>query len=324
MKAIQLTQPCNPEELIPVEVPIPQVKPGYALIKIRAFGVNESEVTSRKGESSPDFTFPRILGIEGVGEIAQVAEGSTLSVGQKVATMMGGLGRQTDGSYAQYTLVREDLLIPFDSSLDWSILGAIPEMTQTSYGSLHSGLRIKADDTILIRGGSSTVGLMSIALAHSMGATVIATTRSQTKLQDLRDYGCDYPVLDDSSLEETIYDIAPDGVDKVLELVGMTTLHQDMSFLKDGGYACFTGALSGSWTVKEFSPFMIPQGKYLTSYAGEVRDLPAQALNDILQKIEQGEIKIPIAHTYHGLEEVSQAHINLESGKFVGKHVVVL
>ena len=105
MRAIVLTEPVDADQLTVSEVPVPEERPGWVRIRIKAFGVNELEVTSRKGESSPDFTFPRILGIEGVGIIDAAPAGSGLRPGQKVATMMGGMGRAFDGSYADYTLV---------------------------------------------------------------------------------------------------------------------------------------------------------------------------------------------------------------------------
>ncbi|MEN2348496.1 zinc-binding dehydrogenase [Lactobacillus helveticus] len=269
MKAIVLTKPCKADELTTTKVSIPKVKPGYDLIKIKALGVNESEVTSRKGESDPDFQFPRILEIEGAGVIAETCKNSKFKVGQKVITMMGGMGRSLDGSYAKYTLVKEENIIPFESDLDCSIIGALPEMLQTAYGSLSQGLHIKKDDTLLVRGGSSTVGLTAAILAHHMGAKVITTTRNEKKLAKMKELGIDYPVLDDKQFKQTAKKIAPTGVDKVLELVGFSTLFEDMSLAKQGAYTCFTGALGGQWTLDNFSPFMIPTGVFLTSYAGE-------------------------------------------------------
>ncbi|WP_040529409.1 zinc-binding dehydrogenase [Lactobacillus ultunensis] len=323
MNAVVLTKPCKADELKVSQVDIPEVKNGYDLIQIKAFGVNESEVTSRKGESDPDFKFPRILGIEGAGVIAKTYEGSKFKVGQKVITMMGGMGRSIDGSYAEYTLVKEKNLIPFDSDLDWSVIGALPEMLQTAYGSISEGLHVKKGDWLLVRGGSSTVGLTASILAHHMGAKVIATTRNPNKLDTLKQLGIDYPVLDDKNFKKSVKEITPQ-VDKVLELVGFSTLFEDMSFLKQGGYCCFTGALGGQWTLDNFSPFMIPSGVYLTSYAGEAKDLPAQEFDHVLNLIEEKKLVLPIAHVYHGLEEVGKAQANLESGKFSGKHVVVL
>lgn len=324
MQAIQLTEPCEVSEMKPTMVDVPALKPGYALVKVKAFGVNESEVTSRKGESSPDFQFPRILGIEGVGVIDQVNPGSSFKPGQKVATMMGGMGRSIDGSYAEYMLIQEKNLIPFDSDLDWSIIGALPEMLQTAYGSISQGLHIQKGDNLLVRGGSSTVGLMASVLAHHMGATVIATTRKEDKLAKMKALGIDYPILDDQEFTERVKEIAPDKVDKALELVGFSTLFDDMRLVKKGGLTCFTGALGGQWTLDNFSPFMIPTGVYLTSYAGEAKDLPAKYFNHILQLIENKQLQVPIAKVYHGLDEVGEAQANLESGKYSGKHVVVL
>ncbi|HJE26888.1 zinc-binding dehydrogenase [Limosilactobacillus pontis] len=322
MQAIRLTQPCAAADMKPTMVDMPKLKSVYVLVKVRAFGVNESEVTSRKGESSPDFQFPRILGIEGVGVIDQVNANSSFKPGQQVATMMGGMGRgrAIDGSYTEYMLVKEENLIPFESDLDWSILGALPEMLQTAYGSISQGLHVQSGDLLLVRGGSSTVGLMASVLARHMGVKVIATTRNAAKLTTMKELGIDYPVLDDQDFVSRVQKIAPNKVDKALELVGISILFQDMGLVKDGGLACFTGALGGQWTLDNFSPFMIPTRVYLTSYAGEAKDLPAEYFSHVLNMIEE----VPIAKVYNGLGEVGQAQANLESGKFSGKHVVVL
>ncbi|MFP7479435.1 zinc-binding dehydrogenase [Terribacillus saccharophilus] len=324
MMAIKLVEKCEAKDLMPILVERPTIKEGFVLIKVQAFGVNESEITSRRGESSADFSFPRILGIEGVGIVDEVTSNSRFKVGQKVATMMGGLGRSIDGSYAEYMLVREENIIPLDTNLDWDIVGALPEMLQTAYGSLTVGLGIKKGDVLLIRGGTSTVGLMALILAKKMGATVITTSRKTEKLESLRQYGSDYTLVDNQEIESEIKKITPQGVDMVLELVGLTTLFQDMSLTRKGGRVCFTGALSGQWTLDNFSPFMIPTGVFLTSYAGGARDLPSSIFNDILKSIENKEITVPIAKVYHGFGEVAQAQTNLESGKYIGKHVIIL
>ncbi|WP_427136409.1 alcohol dehydrogenase catalytic domain-containing protein [Pseudarthrobacter sp. S9] len=105
MRAIRLTGPVAPEGLTTSDVPISDVHPGEVRIRVMAFGVNESEVTSREGKSGPDFSFPRILGIEAVGVVDVAGDGVDLAVGQQVVTMIGGLGRSIDGSYSEYTVV---------------------------------------------------------------------------------------------------------------------------------------------------------------------------------------------------------------------------
>lgn len=165
---------------------------------------------------------------------------------------------------------------------------------------------------------------MAAILAHHMGAKVIASTRNKDKLSNMKDLGIDYPVLDDQEFIERVKNIAPEKVNKALELVGFSTLFQDMSLVREGGYTCFTGALGGKWTLDNFSPFMIPTGVFLTSYAGEAKDLPGKYFNHVLKLIEEKKLTVPIAKVYHSLEEVGEAQANLESGKFSGKHVVVL
>ncbi|GAT18407.1 quinone oxidoreductase [Secundilactobacillus silagincola] len=320
MQAIKISEPCEANELQPVEVPTPQLVPGFTLVEVKAFGVNESEVTSRKGESSSDFKYPRILGIEGVGVIKEADPASNFKAGQKVAMMMTGLGRAIDGSYAQYCLAPNESLIPLETNLDWSIVGALPEMLQTAYGSLSKGLNVAAGDKVLIRGGSSTVGLMATVLAKDMGAEVIATTRSQSKVAIMKQFGADKVIIDDGKIAEKL----PDGVDKALELVGTTTLFDTFGAVKSAGKVCFTGGLAGGWEIEHFSPFMIPAGKFFTSYAGEAIDLSADVFNQVLKKVEAKQIQVPIAKVYHGLASVGEAQTNLESGQFIGKHVVVL
>lgn len=324
MQAIKISGPVAANDLKPVEVPTPTPKPGFDVVAVKAFGVNESEVTSRKGESDGDFKYPRVLGIEGTGVVAEPAADSPFAVGQKVAMMMGGLGRAIDGSYAEYCLVPHTAMIPLTTDLDWSIVGALPEMLQTSYGSLNEGLQLKAGESLLIRGGSSTVGLMSIGLGKMLGATVLATTRSQGKVEQMTKLGADHVLIDNGNIADQVHAILPNGVAKALELVGTTTLFDTFAAVKAGGRVCFTGALAGGWEIAHFSPFMIPSGKALSSYAGEANDLPAKVFDQVLAQIAAKKLTAPIAKVYHGLDQVGEAQANLESGKFVGKHVVVL
>jgi NADPH:quinone reductase-like Zn-dependent oxidoreductase len=249
---------------------------------------------------------------------------SDLRTGQQVATMMGGMGRSFDGSYAEYVTVPENQVIPFDSTLPWETLGALPEMFQTAYGSLSTGLDLQPGQTLLIRGGTSTVGLAAAALAAELGATVVSTTRHADRFDDLRAAGVDHPIIDDGRIADTVRGIAPSGVDAALELVGCTSVADTLTCVRVHGVACFTGALGGAWTILDFSPFLIPQSVRLTSYAGDAGDLPPEVPQCQLEAITAGQLTVPVARTYRGLDQVSDAHAGLESGSTTGKHVVVL
>ncbi|MEU6409198.1 zinc-binding dehydrogenase [Microbispora sp. NPDC046933] len=324
MRAVVVTRPGGLDALEIKDVPVPVRAPGWVRIKVKAFGVNESEVTTRKGESDPEVTYPRIPGIEGVGVVDQADEDSGLQPGQQVATMMGGMGRSYDGAYAQYVTVPAGQVIPFETSLPWDVVGALPEMFQTAYGSLTRGLDLKAGQTLLIRGGTSTVGLSAATMAKEMGATVISTTRHANRAGELRAMGVDHPVVDDGRLAEKVRDLVPQGVDAALELVGCTVLPDTFGCVRVHGTVCFTGALAGGWSIPDFSPFLIPSGVRLTSYAGQAADLPSDVFARQLRALAEGRLMAPVAKVYHGLEQVRDAQADVESGAIPGKHVVVL
>ncbi len=325
MRAIVVAEPGGVEKLVVRDVPLPKVRPGWVRIRVKAFGVNESEVTTRKGLSSPDVTLPRVPGIECVGVVDEAPADSGLRPGRQAATMMGGMGRSFDGAYAQYTLVPIDQVIPFDSDLPWETLGALPEMCQTAYGSLSTGLDLRAGQTLLIRGGTSTVGLTAAAMAKNLGATVLSTTRRPERGEMLRELGVDHPIVDDGEIARTVREIFPDGVDAALELVGSRDLHDTLRSVRVHGTVCFTGALSDTWTIQDFSPLgYLPNGVRLTAYGGAASDLPADVFDHQLRDIAEGRLKVGVAKVYQGLESVREAHTDLEAGVTPGKHVVVL
>ena len=158
-------------------MPIPTPAAGWVLIRVKAFGLNRSELHTRLGLAQ-GVTFPRVPGIEASGVVAG-CPGGEFAVGQQVVAMMGGMGRTFDGGYAEYTCVPATQVIAFDSALDWATIGAVPEMLQTSYGSLTVGLDAQPGQSILIRGGTSSVGMATAVLAKQLGMTVLSTTRTR-------------------------------------------------------------------------------------------------------------------------------------------------
>jgi NADPH:quinone reductase-like Zn-dependent oxidoreductase len=292
------------------------------LIKVEAFGLNRSELHTRLGLAE-GVTFPRVLGIEATGT-AVSAPGQEFDRGQQVAAMMGGMGRSFDGGYAEYTCVPASQAIPFRSELDWATLGAIPEMLQTAYGSLTVGLDAQAGQTLLVRGGTSSVGMATAVLAKDLGLTVLSTTRRPERANTLRELGVDHPILDDGNVAATVRQIIPEGVDRALELIGTPTLPDTLRAARIHGVVCFTGMLSNEWTVKDFYPIdYIPRGVRLTAYGGGAADLPREVLQEFLDNVAAGGLKVPIDSVYEGLDQVRHAHADMEAGNATGKLVVV-
>jgi NADPH2:quinone reductase len=320
MRAIVLDAPGPAEALVIRELPIPIPRPGWVLIQVKAFGLNRSELHTRLGLAE-GVTFPRVLGIEATGVVAD-CPGAEFGVGQQVVAMMGGMGRTFDGGYAEYTCVPVGQVVAFTSDLDWSTLGAIPEMLQTSYGSLTVGLDAQPGQSILIRGGTSSIGMATAVLAKQRKMTVLSTTRNAGKAQALTDLGVDHVLIDDGDVAAQVRAILPAGVDTALELVGTPTLPDTLRATRVHGVVCFTGMLSNEWIVKDFYPIAyLPSGVRLTGYGGDAKDLPAHVLQDFIDAVEAGFATVPIDRVYD-FEQIVEAHTAMEAGLAKGKLVV--
>jgi NADPH:quinone reductase-like Zn-dependent oxidoreductase len=181
MRAVVAERPDGPDGLVMREVPRPEPRPGWALVRVEAFGLNRSEYKTLKGYAGDAVTFPRILGIELVGVVEAVhGDAPAVPPGETVAALMGEMGRAFDGGYAEYALVPEHQLITLDTTLPWDVLGALPETFVTAAGSLEH-LDLEEGETLLLRGATSSVGVACLQLARAAGVRVIATTRSEAK-----------------------------------------------------------------------------------------------------------------------------------------------
>ncbi|HEX6864525.1 MAG TPA: zinc-binding alcohol dehydrogenase family protein [Thermoanaerobaculia bacterium] len=321
MKAVQLDAPGPPEALRVCDLPMPEPRDGWVRIRVEAFGLNRSELFLRLGLAE-GVTFPRVPGIECAG-IVDAAPGTSLLPGQQVVAMMGNMGRTYDGGYAEYTLVPAANVIPISTDLPWELVGGLPEMLQTAYGSLTVGLDLQRGQSLLIRGGTTSVGLAAAAIAREMGATVLATTRQPERLAELSRRGVDQPILDSGEIASLVRDLVPGGVDATLDLIGTPTLRDSLRATRVHGTVCSSGMVSNQWVVPDFYPIgYIPSGVRLTGYGGEAGDLPPAVLQHYLDATAAGRFAPPIHQVYEGLEQVAEAHRSMEANRAVGKLVV--
>ncbi|TVY84872.1 Quinone oxidoreductase [Lachnellula suecica] len=317
MKAAVIYEAGGPEVLKLEQRLIPTPTAGQVLIRVKAFGLNRSELFTRQGHS-PNVSFPRILGIEAAG-IVEACPGNEFTKGAVVATAVGGLGRDFDGGYAEYTCVPANNVQTIQTELPWETIGAIPEMLQTAWGSLFKALKLKSGDRFLVRGGTTSVGLAATAIAKNNGAYVASTTRREDREAMLKAGGADEVIIDDGAIAKKI----AKKFDKVLELVGTTTLEDSLQCVNEGGTVCMTGMVGNKWSLEDFSPMgSIPTAVNLTTYAGGPEDFIATPLEDLAGQIKAGKMKVQIGKVFH-LNDIVEAHRVMEENKAGGKIVVL-
>ena len=316
MKAVVIYEAGGPEKLIYTEVSTPKVKEGWSLVKVKGFGINHSEIFTRQG-LSPSVKFPRILGIECVGLIEESTDAQRLPVGAKVISIMGEMGRAFDGGYAEYALLPDEQIYPVETNLSWEELAVVPETYYTAYGSILN-LRIDENDSILVRGATSGVGVACAKLLRAKYPKMIidGSSRSDKKSAALQQVGFSDVIIDRGGKLQT-----DKKYDKILELIGPATIKDSFKHLNARGIICSTGQLGGKWYLEEFDPIVdLAEDSYLTSfYSGNVK---VERLNAMFKFIEDNRVDVKPDKIFK-LNEVSKAHAYLESSKSFGKVIVI-
>lgn len=321
MRAIVIEQAGGPEVLeLRDDWPRPDPEPGRVLIRVMAFGLNRGELFTRLGHS-PTVRFPRVLGIECAG-IVEAAPGAEFEAGQTVVATTGGMGRDYDGSYAEFVSVPAEHVHAVDTTLDWPQLAAVPELFHTAWGGLDLALGIAAGESLLIRGGSSAVGLVAADYARAAGLTVLSTTRDAAKADRLRAFGADHVVIDDGAIADAVREVVPAGVDAMFDLVGTKVLDDSFACVRTGGTLCMAGILGGEWTIEEFTPgASIPSTTKFTYFSSSSTPMTTDALQTYLSGLEAGRYRLPLDRVF-GFEDIQAAHALMESNRASGKIVV--
>lgn len=324
MRAAVCVRSGSPEALEIRELPVPAVRAGWSLVQVKGAGLNRSELRTRQGHS-PNVMFPRVLGIECVGIVAASTD-PTLSDGATVAAVMGEMGREFDGGYAEYALLPNSLLMPVTTSLPWDVLAALPETYLTAQGALDAlGVGPDGQGRLLIRGGTSSVGMAAASIASGYGLETAATTRRQGKIDALTAAGVDHVLVDDGgSLAAGVRAVWPEGPDYVLDLVGANTAADSLHLVRRGGTVCMAGTLSG-WVIPDFEPIaMIPSGTRLTAFHSD--NIKGSAGTTVLQRVvrevEAGVYR-PNVDRVFGLDDIVAAHRYMEDNQATGKLVVL-
>ncbi len=325
MKAILVNQPGGVEVLQIKDVAEPVAVNGQVKIRTRAFGLNRVETYFRAGDYG-SITEPRIPGIEAVGEVVEDNSGK-FRIGQKVITAMGGFMLARHGSYAEYVVAPASNVLALETQLPWEELAALPEAYLTIWGALDMNLAIQKGQTLLVRGGTSSVGLAAITYAKAKGLQVVATTRQEENRKLLLRYGAGEVIIDDGNVAEKVHSLFPGGVDCALEIIGAPTVKDTLKAIKPWGRVCVIGLLGGAPVLENFGLMSdLPNTVQLSFFSSgllgsEQMPFSASPLQWIVEQVENKKMPSLLSKTYE-LDQIREAHSAIESNRSLGKSVI--
>ncbi|MCU7959346.1 MAG: zinc-binding dehydrogenase [gamma proteobacterium symbiont of Bathyaustriella thionipta] len=268
----------------------------------------------------------KISGIECVGMVEEDPSGN-YAKGQKVAAIMGGMGRTRSGSYAEMTCVPDSNIFPLETTLGWESMAAIPESYATAWSCLHENMLVKPGQSIFIRGGTSALGQAAINIAsHIPDVEVMASTRSAENSSLLTSLGCSDVLIEDSNLSSHLLGKQPDGVHAVMDIVGNSTLLDSLKMVRKNGYVCNAGFLGGAEPFS-FNPLQdMPSSVHLNFFASfmlgtENFPLSQIPMQQFMENAENGIYKCNPVRVFD-FTDIAAAHSLMESNQARGKIVI--
>jgi NADPH:quinone reductase-like Zn-dependent oxidoreductase len=299
VKAVRFSQFGGPEVLEIVDLPDPHPGPGQVRIAVRAAGVNPSDWKKRQGLMDPEL--PQTMGYEAAGVVDELGEDvADVAVGDRVFGLSAGGATQAELAVLSY-------YAPIPPSLDFAGAAALPAAIETATRALDQ-LGVGSGSTLLVNGGSGSVGSAAVQLALIRGARVIGTA-SPANHDYLRSLGAE-PVAYGKGLAGRVRALAPDGVDLALDVAGSGVLPELMEL---------TGGPEHVVTVADFAGAQEHGVRFSRGDAGRA----LHALAEIGELISSGRFSLPVAQTFP-LAEVAEAHRVSENGHPRGKLVLVV
>ncbi|EME44020.1 hypothetical protein DOTSEDRAFT_62545 [Dothistroma septosporum NZE10] len=233
-------------------------------------------------------------------------------------------GHMFDGGYAEYTCAPVGQVQRLKTKLSWDVLGGCGAMLQTAYGSLFTSLQLQKGEKLLIRGGTTRIGLAAAAVAQNHGVEVLSTTRSASREGLLKRAGVSKVIIDTGAIAEQVRrQTNGTGVNKVLELIGTTTLLDPLECAAPQGIVCMICMVGNSWPSNDFEPMgAILHLVCLTTYSGGSEDFMKTPLQEPVDQIEAGTLPITIGMSYK-LDEIVEAHRTTDENRAGGSIVVL-
>jgi NADPH2:quinone reductase len=319
--AIRVHEPGGPEKLVWEEVPRPDPKPGEALVRHQAVGLNYIDVYFRTGLYKAP-SLPVTIGMEGAGVVEAVGEGVTdLKPGDRVA-YAGALG-----AYAEARCVPADRLVKLPEGISPEQAAAMMLQGMTAQYLLRRTYRVQPGDTILLHAAAGGVGLIMVQWAKHLGATVIGVVSTPEKAELIRAHGADHALLAGEDIPARVQEITGGAmVPVVYDSVGRDTFLASLDCLRPLGLMVSFGNASGPVSVPDLGILAAKGSLYVTrptlnTYTAKREDLLATA-QDLFEVVRSGAVKIRINQTFP-LKDAAEAHRALEGRRTTGSTVLL-
>jgi putative PIG3 family NAD(P)H quinone oxidoreductase len=303
-------------------VPVPELRPGHVLIRVRAAGINRPDILQRQGRYAPPTGASEILGLEVAGEIAALGEGAARwRNGDKVTALLAG------GGYAEYAVVDARHALPVPPNLDFVQAAALPEAVFTVWTNVFERGLLQGGETLLVHGASSGIGVTAIQMAKAAGARVFATARGADKAAKARELGADLAV-DAAAGDWAVAVKSAGAVNVVLDMVGAGYFARNLDVLAPDGrlveIAVLTGAVAEINLLAVMMKRLTVTGSTLRARDASEKARLARAIEEhVWPWIESGAVKVPVDRVFP-FERAGEAHACLEQGAQFGKLVLAL
>jgi putative PIG3 family NAD(P)H quinone oxidoreductase len=302
------------------ELPDPVAGEREVLLRVRAAGLNRADLLQRRGRYPPPGGESEVPGLEAAGEIAAVGEGvEGWQVGDRAAALLAG------GGQAELVAAPEGSLIRIPGDWTDEEAAALPEVALTAWTNLVAEGGLAATDTVLVAGATGAVGAYAVELAQALSARVIAAGRERKRTERLRGRGADEIVALDE-LPGALEELAPDGVDLVIDLVGGEHTSRLIDSLAERGRLVLVGLMAGDRAELDLGRILARRlelrGSTLRSRSrAEKADLVTGFLAFAGERLARRELVPGVARVF-GFDDVADAYDHLANGRPFGKVVL--